>query len=117
FDCSGLTLYAVFQASGGAITLPHFTGDNSNPGQLNDARGQEIPFDRRQPGDLIYFGSGGITHHVGIYHGRQNGQDMLLSAPQSGDVVSIQPLSNWAGEEMYVRRFGGGTTTDQELQR
>ncbi|MFZ2176219.1 MAG: peptidoglycan DD-metalloendopeptidase family protein [Rhodococcus sp. (in: high G+C Gram-positive bacteria)] len=106
FDCSGLTLYAVFQASGGQISLPHFTGDHSNPGQLYDPRGQEIPLDQKQPGDLIYFGSGGNTHHVGIYHGVQNGQDMLLGAPQSGGVVSISPLSNWAGEEMYVRRFG-----------
>ncbi|WP_160103976.1 C40 family peptidase, partial [Rhodococcus sp. T7] len=106
FDCSGLTLYAVYQASGGQITLPHFTGDHSNPGQLYDPRGQDIPLDQKQPGDLIFFGAGGNTHHVGIYHGQQNGQDMLLNAPQSGDVVSIQPLSNWAGEEMYVRRFG-----------
>ncbi|WLF51510.1 peptidoglycan DD-metalloendopeptidase family protein [Rhodococcus opacus] len=113
FDCSGLTLYAVYQASGGAISLPHFTGDHSNPGQLYDARGQDIPFDQKQPGDLIYFGSGGSTHHVGIYHGVTDGQDMLLNAPQSGDVVSIQPLSNWAGEEMYVRRFGDQPTERQ----
>lgn len=106
FDCSGLTLHAVFQASGGAISLPHFTGDTSNPGQLYDPRGQKIPLDQKQPGDLIFFGSGGNTHHVGIYYGVENGTEMLLNAPQSGDVVSVQPLSGWAGEQMYVRRFG-----------
>lgn len=106
FDCSGLTLYAVFQASGGAISLPHFTGDTSNPGQLYDPRGQDIPFDQKQPGDLIFFGSAGNTHHVGIFYGVENGTEMLLNAPQSGDVVSIAPLSGWAGEQMYVRRFG-----------
>lgn len=106
FDCSGLTLYAVFQASGGKITLPHYTGDTSNPGQLGDPRGQQIPFEDKQPGDLIYFGSGGNTHHVGIYTGTEGGQDMLLNAPQSGQTVSIMPLSGWAGEDMYVRRFG-----------
>ncbi|KPH20716.1 MULTISPECIES: NlpC/P60 family protein [Rhodococcus] len=107
FDCSGLTLYAVAQASGGQLILPHYTGDTSNPGQLYDPRGQEIPLDQKQPGDLIYFGSGGSTHHVGIYYGKDaSGADQLLNAPQSGEVVSIMPLSGWAGEEMYVRRFG-----------
>ena len=27
FDCSGLVLYAAYQASGGRIRLPHYTGD------------------------------------------------------------------------------------------
>jgi cell wall-associated NlpC family hydrolase len=106
FDCSGLTLYAVFQASGGAISLDHYTGDTSTPGQLYDPRGQDIPEGQKQPGDLIYFGSGGNTHHVGIYYGVDGGTEMLLNAPQSGDVVKIQPLSDFAGETMYVRRFG-----------
>lgn len=106
FDCSGLTLYAVFQASGGQIQLPHFTGSHGNPGQLYDPRGQDIAFDQKQPGDLIYFGAGGDTHHVGIYYGNENGKDMLLNAPQSGQTVSIMPLDGWAGEEMYVKRFG-----------
>ncbi|MBE7190869.1 MAG: C40 family peptidase [Gordonia polyisoprenivorans] len=106
FDCSGLTLYAVYQASGGKILLQHYTGDHGNPGQLYDPRGQTIPFDQKQPGDEIYFGSGGNTSHVGIYYGKQNGQDMLLNAPESGKTVSIMPLSGWNGEEMYVRRFG-----------
>ncbi|MCZ4277399.1 C40 family peptidase [Rhodococcoides yunnanense] len=106
FDCSGLTLYAVFQASGGAISLDHYTGDTSTPGQLYDPRGQDIPLDQKQPGDLIYFGSGGNTHHVGIYYGLDGGTEMLLNAPQSGDVVKVQPLSDFSGETMYVRRFG-----------
>lgn len=96
----------MFQASGGQILLPHFTGSHGNPGQLYDARGQDISFDQKQPGDLIYFGAGGDTHHVGIYYGNENGQDMLLNAPQSGQTVSIMPLSGWAGEDMYVKRFG-----------
>lgn len=105
FDCSGLTLYAVAQATNMKIILPHYTGDRGNPGQLYDPRGKEISVNDKRPGDLIYFGSGGSTHHVGIYYGTQNGEDMLLNAPQSGDVVRIQPLSGWSGEEWYVRRF------------
>lgn len=106
FDCSGLTLYAVAQATDMRIVLPHYTGDTSNPGQLYDPRGKEVQVAQMQPGDLIYFGAGGNTHHVGIFYGVQNGQQMLLNAPQSGDVVSIMPLSGWKGEEWYVRRFG-----------
>ncbi|WP_299577474.1 C40 family peptidase [uncultured Williamsia sp.] len=107
FDCSGLTLYAVYQASGGKIALGHYTGN-----QASDPRGQVIPLDQKQPGDLIYFGSSAEgSHHVGIYYGKQNGQDMLLNAPESGKTVSIMPLSGWNGEGMYVRRFGAGIDT------
>ncbi|MCZ9635040.1 peptidoglycan DD-metalloendopeptidase family protein [Rhodococcus sp. BH5] len=106
FDCSGLTMYAVFVASEGKISLPHYTGDPGNPGQLDDPRGQEIAFDHKQPGDLIFFGSGRSTHHVAIFYGTENGQDMILHAPQTGDVVKIAPLSGFTGEEMYVKRFG-----------
>ncbi|NKU75201.1 hypothetical protein GS898_17850 [Rhodococcus hoagii] len=89
FDCSGLTLYAIYQASGGRISLPHFTGSNANPGQLNDASGQEVQFSAKQPGDLIFFGPASETHHVGIYYGVKDGQEMLLHAPQSGETVTI----------------------------
>ncbi|MBP0080020.1 peptidase M23 [Rhodococcus hoagii] len=106
FDCSGLTLYAIYQASGGRISLPHFTGSNANPGQLNDASGQEVQFSAKQPGDLIFFGPASETHHVGIYYGVKDGQEMLLHAPQSGETVTIAPLSGMSNEQMHVRRFG-----------
>ena len=32
FDCSGLVLYAAYQASGGQIRLPHYSGRRSTPG-------------------------------------------------------------------------------------
>lgn len=105
YDCSGLTLYALAQATNKKVVLPHYTGDHSNPGQLYDPRGKEIAVNQKQPGDFIYFGSGGNTHHVGIYYGVQNGKEMLLNAPASGQTVSIMPLSGWDGEEQYVRRF------------
>lgn len=98
FDCSGLTLYAVYQASGGRISLPHYT-----QAQQDDARGQHVPLDQLRPGDLVYFTKKGDvdSHHVGIYAG--DGQ--ILNAPQSGDVVRYTPLSAWADEEMSARRF------------
>ncbi|MFB8004887.1 C40 family peptidase [Nocardia sp. NPDC056000] len=101
FDCSGLTLYALYQASGGRIRLAHYT-----QAQQDDPAAQVILFEQRQPGDLIFFTSPGqsSSHHVVIYYGRnENGQDLVLHAPQSGQSVIVAPL--WAGDRLDVRRF------------
>ncbi|WP_218005763.1 C40 family peptidase [Actinomadura hibisca] len=92
FDCSGLTLYAVFQASRGRIALGHYTGN-----QVNDPRGRPVPVNQLQAGDIIFFGSM-PTHHVAIYYG----DGKMVEAPQTGDVVKISPLRNVS----YARRFG-----------
>ncbi len=106
FDCSGLVLYAVFTASGGRITLPHYTQS-----QQNDPRAEVIPFDDRQPGDLIYFTAPGVTdsHHVAIYAGRDHGADIILQAPTSGIPVGYARLDHWTapGEHLDVRRITG----------
>lgn len=101
FDCSGLTLYAIYQVSGGRLRLPHFT-----QAQQDHPDAQVVPFDQRQPGDLIFFTSPGETssHHVAIYYGRNNqDQDLVLHAPQSGQTVTIAPL--WGGDHLDVRRY------------
>jgi cell wall-associated NlpC family hydrolase/drug/metabolite transporter superfamily protein YnfA len=68
FDCSGLALYAVFQATG--IVLPHNAADQGADyakygGTL--ITGQS----NLEPGDLVYFGGGSLANakHVGIYAG------------------------------------------------
>jgi cell wall-associated NlpC family hydrolase len=103
FDCSGLTLYAIYHASGGQIRLPHYT-----QAQQDHPTAQPVPFADRAPGDLIFFTAPGETdsHHVGIYYGREEtGRDLLLHAPQTGQTVTIAPLSGWDGERMDVRRY------------
>lgn len=105
FDCSGLTLYAVFQASGGSILLEHFTGSAANPGQVHDPRGVPVEFTEKQPGDLIFFGPVSNTHHVAIYTGMKDGREMIIHAPESGDVVKEAPLDSLSGDTMTVRRF------------
>lgn len=63
FDCTGLTLYAVYQAT--HILLPHGQGiENVKGGMLIQSQSQLLP------GDIILFG-GSITNyvHVGIYAG------------------------------------------------
>lgn len=103
FDCSGLTLYAVYHASGGQIRLPHYT-----QAQQDHPSAQVVPFAQREPGDLIFFTAPGDTdsHHVGIYYGRDDqGRDLLLHAPQTGQTVTLTPLSAWDGERMDIRRY------------
>lgn len=109
FDCSGLTLYAVYHASGGRIRLPHYT-----QAQQDHPSAQPVPFDQKAPGDLIFFTLPGDSdsHHVGIYYGRdEHGTDLLLHAPATGQKVTVTALSEWDGERMDVRRYtppGGG---------
>ncbi|MCM6774424.1 C40 family peptidase [Nocardia sp. CDC159] len=103
FDCSGLTLYAIYQASGGTVRLPHYTQDQQDyPGA------EVVPYAQRQPGDLVFFTRPGDSdsHHVGIYLGRSDdGEDRILHAPQTGQQVTTSPLSAWRGERIDIRRY------------
>jgi NlpC/P60 family len=97
FDCSGLVLFAAYQASDGRIRLPHYSGD-----QIHAGTG--IPWALKRPGDLIFFsypGAGG-PHHVAIYVGGYR----ILQAPRTGDVVRYGTVGEFSGEIMTVRRLG-----------
>lgn len=94
FDCSGLTLYAIYQASNGKIDLPHYTFD-----QMADARGEKVNWDDRQPGDLIFLSNG---DHVAIYAGHGK----IVEAPYTGANVRIAPERSRG--LVGVRRFGKG---------
>ena len=99
FDCSGLTLYAYAQASGGKLQLPHYTGDTSNPGQMGSPDMATVPNDKIQPGDLVFFGSGGDATHVGI----AISGDKMIHAPTEGQNVTEAPISD-GGSLIGVRR-------------
>ncbi|WP_213576057.1 bifunctional lytic transglycosylase/C40 family peptidase [Rhodococcus sp. USK13] len=89
FDCSGLTSYAVYDATAG-LALPRTSETQWNVGV-------ELPLSEARPGDLLFgnWGSGG-PGHVAIYLG--NGQ--MVHAPTTGDVVRIAPVF----EGMKARR-------------
>ena len=74
YDCSGLTM-AAWGAAG--VSLPHYSG-------AQYSRLPKVPLDAMQPGDLVFWGSGG-SRHVGLYVG--NG--LMIHAPHTGDVVRI----------------------------
>ena len=97
FDCSGLVLYAAYQASGGKLRLPHYTGD-----QIHD--GTPVAWADKQPGDLIFYTYPGDSepHHVVIYLGGNK----IVQAPQTGENVRYGTLSEFGDEIATVRRLG-----------
>lgn len=76
FDCSGL-VQAAFKAAG--ISLPRTT-------KTIISRGMAVSRNALQRGDLVWTGSG----HMGIYVG----DNKMVHAPQTGDVVKVQTI--WA---------------------
>jgi cell wall-associated NlpC family hydrolase len=86
FDCSGFTRYAYGKLG---VGLPH-----SSYAQWD--LGRHVPRWALRPGDLVFFAGLG---HVGIYigHGR------FIHAPETGDVVSVDPLdAGW-----YAATYAG----------
>jgi cell wall-associated NlpC family hydrolase len=77
YDCSGLTMRA-WGAAG--VSMPHYSG-------AQYAMFPHVPLDELQPGDLIFWGSGG-SNHVAMYIG--NG--LQIAATHTGDYVRIQPV-------------------------
>ena len=107
FDCSGLVLYAVFQASAGQIQLPHSSEDMATMGAdvATGPGAAVLDSGLLQPGDDIAFQlAPGDYDHIGIYVG--NGD--MVAAPQTGDTVDIENLNTpyWLNVPWSVRRFG-----------
>ena len=107
FDCSGLVLYAVFQASGGQVSLPHSSEVQATMGtQVATGPGSAVlASGLLEPGDVIAFQlTPGDYDHIGIYLG--GGQ--MVAAPQTGQLVSVQNLATryWENVTWSARRFG-----------
>lgn len=82
YDCSGLTMKA-YAAAG--ISMPHYSG-------AQYAMFPKVPVDQLQPGDLVFRGAGGSAH-VALYIGG----GMIITAPQTGDVVKIASIGRTIG--------------------
>ncbi|MEV0405837.1 C40 family peptidase [Actinoallomurus sp. NPDC050550] len=96
FDCSGLTLYAVYNATGGQVTLAHYV-----PTQWENSHVQRVSYSDLQPGDLIAMHDWG---HVGIYIGGGK----MIHAPHTGDVVKISDITQGWYRDVFVT---GGRVT------
>ena len=99
FDCSGLVLFAVAQASGGQIVLPHSS-------ELQATMGTPVAPADIQPGDVIAFALGANPtdfDHIGIYIGNNE----MIDAPDTGAVVRVDTLNSyWQGVPSVIRSFG-----------
>ena len=80
FDCSGLVQY-VCKKNG--ISLPRTAASQRYAGKY-------VSRADLQPGDLVFFKSGGRISHVGIYIGGGN----MIHAPQTGDVVKVSSINS-----------------------
>ncbi|WP_017972371.1 NlpC/P60 family protein [Actinopolyspora halophila] len=108
YDCSGLVMYALYQASGGRIALDKHLADwQVTQGQaiVPATTGSDVDTSQLDTGDIIGFANPGSTdyHHIGIYAG--GGQ--MIHAPTSGQTVTLSDLSGsyWQGQTWIVRRF------------
>jgi hypothetical protein len=94
FDCSGLMLWAWAKAG---VTLPHYTGDQSQAGNATSER-------LLSPGDLVLTpGSDGTIadpQHVGMYIGA----GLVIEAPQTGDVVKVVTYSSFVSDGLSTLR-------------
>lgn len=106
FDCSGLTSYAFYQGSEGAVKLPR-TAD------AQARAGVPVPADlsKMRPGDLVAFNlssrRGGGIDHVGIYLGSGQMINAGRNSPSALGAVRINDLttSYWKGKTWTVRRL------------
>ena len=105
FDCSGLALYAYYQATGGQLTLPHKAEVQATMGEHVDP-----DLEQMQSGDLVFFALGRLgsrIDHVGIYMG--DGQMIHATRPCGScpGSVRIDDLNGpfWSAQTWTVRRF------------
>ncbi|GAA1239754.1 hypothetical protein GCM10009665_33160 [Kitasatospora nipponensis] len=78
FDCSGLTLYCWYQATGGAVDLAHYTVAQFHKG-TPVARADLLP------GDLLFFSRPDAPlHHVGLFAGGT----AMIHARSTGTLVA-----------------------------
>ena len=91
YDCSGLTM-ASWASAG--VSLPHSAADQYN-------YGTHVAFSQLQPGDLMFFYS--PIGHVTIYIG----SGYMVSAPQTGQNVSVIPSNAFGSDFVGATRITG----------
>ncbi|MGO4597126.1 C40 family peptidase [Terrabacter sp. 2RAF25] len=93
FDCSGLT-WLTLRVHG--VTVPRDASPQSTQGRL-------VPTPDLRPGDLLFFATAGLVHHVGIYAGAGR----MVHAPRTGRGVETVSLATppYAAELVRARRY------------
>jgi cell wall-associated NlpC family hydrolase len=90
WDCSGLTMVAWAQSG---VSFPHFAAAQYQL-TVHETVGQ------LRPGDLVFWGTSPDTiHHVALYIGN----NQIIQAPHTGDVVKISGMYDWEAPEFFGR--------------
>lgn len=97
FDCSGLTLYAVYQATGGTVTLPRVSRDQGRASR----QVVPVPASQASVGDLVAFKTnhrnGTATDdwdHIGIVSAvTASGPTQMIHAPETGKNIGYADLT------------------------
>jgi cell wall-associated NlpC family hydrolase len=89
-DCSGLT-WLDYRAHG--ITIPRDAAAQA-------VRGSQVAATERHRGDLLFYATNGIVHHVTMYAG--NG--LMVQAPRTGSSVETVPVATpgYVGARSYL---------------
>lgn len=90
FDCSGYVRY-VFDKFG--ITLKRVSRDQYS------SCGTKVERKDLQPGDLVFFGTGGIVGHVGIY----TGEGKMIHSPTTGKSICYTSIES----DYYLNTYIG----------
>lgn len=88
FDCSGLMQY-VYKQKG--IDIPRTSAEQFEGGN-------KVGIEDLQVGDLVFFSKNGRIHHVGMYIGN----NQMLHAPHTGDVVKVSKITG-----TYEKEYAG----------
>jgi peptidoglycan/xylan/chitin deacetylase (PgdA/CDA1 family) len=94
-DCSGL-IHLVYKANG--VIVPRDSDPQSKIGTA-------VSRANLQPGDLVYFSSGGVAYHIAIYAG----SGLVIEAPSPGEKVrqvalsSMPVIGDYAGARRVLR--------------
>lgn len=88
FDCSGLTQYAIAQASHGRVILPRTTYEQIYSGV-------RVPIEDVRPGDLV-FPAGSFSARGPEHVQLAAGHGMVIEAPHSGATVTMSRMPRQA---------------------
>ncbi|WP_016894071.1 C40 family peptidase, partial [Mycobacteroides abscessus] len=90
FDCSGLVVSSVYEATG--FVMPRTSENQVNVGMAVDAG-------NLQPGDCVFFNKGGDYGHVAIAISDHE----IVEAPKRGTTVSVRSFDPYASN-VTIRR-------------
>lgn len=97
FDCSGFTTFIMDKMN---VAI-------SGPSYAQAKLGKNVPLDKAQPGDLIFFSRGKKVFHVGIVYENKKNELWIIHSSSSKGVIKEEILSSdyWKKKIYGVRNY------------